>query len=101
NWEKLADRIQEETYAVQWPLAQEKFEADEEVEFGTYVSVGPEGITLRGDLIPWKKVKRVAVGGGNFCVYEKGAEECRDVEIRYVANYGVLLRLIELTLAQR
>jgi hypothetical protein len=101
NWEKLADRMQEETYAAQWPLAQEKFEAGEEVEFGNYISVGPEGITLRGDTIPWKKVKRVTVNGGSVCVFEKGAEESRDIEVRYVPNYGVLLRLVNLTLAQR
>lgn len=101
NWEKLADRIQEATFAVQWPQAREQFEAGEEVEFGDLVSVGPDGITLQGDLVPWKKIKKVAVGNGHLCVYEKGSEDSRDLQLRYIPNYGVLLRLLDLTPVRR
>jgi hypothetical protein len=100
-WEKLADRIQEETFARQWPQAREQFEAGKEVEFGDKVAVSEEGITFKGELLPWKRVKRVQVSNGHLCVHEKGKEDFDAVPLGDIPNYGVLLRLLDLTPARR
>jgi hypothetical protein len=96
KWDRLADRIQDEVFERKMPEAVERFEEGEELEFGE-LSLSQEGVTFKGELIPWKRVRKVSVENGWVCVKEKGREEPHQVRVSEVPNFPIFLRLTDLS----
>jgi hypothetical protein len=65
------------------------------------VSLSQEGVTFKGEFIPWKRVKRVGISNGHLCVNEKGETKERVLRLDKIPNYAVLLRLVDLSPAKR
>ncbi len=100
KWDRLAGRIQEEVFERIWPEAKARYDEGEEVEFGP-LAISQEGVTVKGSFIPWKRVKKVSVINGHVSVKEKGEEDTHDVPLGSVPNYGVFLRLADVSSARR
>lgn len=96
DWEQLAEVIGMQTTFCLAPPALEKFRGGETVSFGE-VSIGPDGLTVDKEAIPFQAMKEIHLGNGAVMIYTEGnkASDCKAIYLGVMPNYLVFLKLLE------
>jgi hypothetical protein len=96
GWEELANELGTRMTLQLAPRALERFHAGETVAFGS-VSIGPDGLTIDKELIPYSDMKDVHLQNGAVVVYTKSKKggDCRAAFLGVMPNYLVFLKLLE------
>ncbi|MBY0232924.1 MAG: hypothetical protein K2W96_26880, partial [Gemmataceae bacterium] len=94
KWEKLADRMQEETTAVQLPEARARFAAGETIRFVREVAVGRDGLVIQGKTVPNERIEGMRVMNGYLVAQTSDRAGLLQVSLGETPNIGVLLALL-------
>lgn len=95
DYDRLAEVVQQRTFAALWPLVWGRFRAGEAIDFDD-LEVSPEGLRHEKKFLPWRDVKEVSVTQGRLSVKQSGKwlpTVLKDVS--GIPNPHVLFALIE------
>jgi hypothetical protein len=96
GYDRLAETVQAVTSSLLMPLKRQELRAEGKVGFGP-VTVRTDGIKMKGRSYSWDGLSRYRIENGHIVLYSRLARRAghRDVPLREVPNYVVLLNLME------
>ena len=100
---KVATKIIEQSYPELFRKIVERFNADQELDFGAIRVTRLGGVKIKKFFggykeIPWAQVSSCDIRQGKFYVWSVGEKRTRGPRIRQVPNAFVLLRLLNAVL---